>query len=132
MNPHTFIVLASFNGADFLIEQLKSLHEQTEIQWKLLIRDDGSTDGSIEIIRDCVAEDNQIELLENEDGVGCSARANFSSLLAAAYKQGAEYIFCCDQDDVWEPNKLELMLAELKQLEGKDKAPAYFTTIWPS
>lgn len=124
MNPRTFIVLASFNGAGFLIEQLKSLHEQTEIQWKLLIRDDGSTDSSIEIIRDCVAEGNQIELLVNEDGAGCSARANFSSLLTAAYKQGAEYIFCCDQDDVWEPNKLALMLARLKELEGKDKAPS--------
>jgi rhamnosyltransferase len=124
LNPHTFIVLASFNGADFLIEQLESMFEQTEIQWKLLIRDDGSKDNSIEIIQDYLAKDNRIELLAYNEGVSCSARANFSSLLAVAYKQGAEHILCCDQDDVWEPNKLELMLTRLKQLEGKEKAPS--------
>ncbi len=50
---------------------------------------------------------------------------NFSALMKAAFQKGAQYVFCCDQDDVWEPNKLEVMLARLKQLEGtKEKAPS--------
>jgi hypothetical protein len=45
-------------------------------------------------------------------------------LFIAAFKQGAKYVFCCDQDDVWNPSKLEKMLTNLKTLEGGGKAPS--------
>ena len=51
-NSHVVIILASFNGADFLREQLDSLIVQTESKWDLLIRDDGSTDETLQIIRE--------------------------------------------------------------------------------
>lgn len=124
MKPATFIILASFNGSGFLVEQLESLIAQTESQWKLLIRDDCSSDNSLEIINDYLAREDRIVLL-NETGESCgSALSNFSTLLSIALEQGAEYIFCCDQDDVWEPQKLEFMLSKLKELEGEGKAPS--------
>lgn len=124
MKPETFIILAAYNGADFLAGQLDSLIAQTETRWRLLIRDDASTDGTLEIIRAYMSEDERISLLDTGDGESRSALANFSTLLQAAYDQGADYIFCCDQDDAWHPDKLEVMLARLKRLEGDSKAPS--------
>jgi len=124
LNSHVVIILASFEGADFLREQLDSLIAQTEAQWRLLIRDDGSTDATLDIIRDYSQKDERIRLLSDNPGPTSSALGNFTVLLEAAFKLGAEYVFCCDQDDVWEPGKLELVLARLKQLEGTAKAPS--------
>ena len=52
-----------------------------------------------------------------------SALENFSSLLVTAFEQGAGYVFFCDQDDVWDANKLEVMLGHLKWLEGTESEP---------
>jgi len=117
------IVLASFNGADFLHQQLDSLIAQTESSWSLLIRDDGSTDKSREIIQYYSNRDDRIHLLTDDRDTTGSALGNFSILLEAAFESGAAYIFCCDQDDVWEPNKLELVVVRLKQLEGIGRVP---------
>jgi len=124
LESSTLIVLASFNGAHFLHQQLDSLLAQTETQWSLLIRDDGSTDNSLGIIRHYSQEDERIHLLSDDRGSTGSAQGNFSILLEAAYESGAAYIFCCDQDDVWEPKKLELILVRLKQVEGEGNAPS--------
>jgi len=124
MNLPVYIILATFNGAEFLADQLDSLISQTKAQWTLLIRDDGSTDNTLEIIQDHAQKDERIQLLASDGGVSGSALENFSILLDTAYAQGAEYIFCCDQDDVWEPSKLEILLALLKTLEGKSKSPS--------
>ena len=123
MKSAVFIVLACFNGANFLVKQLESLVDQSESNWKLLVRDDGSTDSTKEIAQSYLWKDERVQLLDNTDGVSGSALANFSKLMHTAYEQRAEYIFYCDQDDVWEPNKLEVMLARLKELEGESKAP---------
>lgn len=122
--PHTTIVLASFNGADFLRAQIDSLLAQNEPNWELLICDDDSTDGSQGIIREFAQKDSRIEVLESASAGRGSALENFSNLLGAAYARGADFVFCCDQDDVWEPDKLERMLARLRELEGDAKAPS--------
>ena len=124
MNDSIFVVLASFNGARFLAEQLESLTAQKLTHWTLLIADDGSTDGTAEIIKDYSHIDNRIKTLNQQGSNTKSALSNFSALLTAALEQGAEYVFCCDQDDVWNSNKLDLMLTRLKKLEGENKVPS--------
>ena len=124
MKSNIIIVLASFNGAEFLHGQLDSLIAQTESHWKLLIRDDGSSDNSLEIIRHYAQKDERIRLMSDSQAPTGSALGNFTVLLEAAFRHGAEYIFCCDQDDVWEADKLELVLARLKQLEGEGRKPS--------
>jgi rhamnosyltransferase len=119
-----YIVLATFNGVRFLSGQLDSLIAQTESNWTLLIRDGGSLDQTLDIVQRYCRKDQRINMLENETGLYGSAIENFSTLLNAAYAQGAEYVFCCDQDDVWEKKKLQLTLAQLKQLEGQGQAPS--------
>jgi glycosyltransferase involved in cell wall biosynthesis len=88
-----------------------------------LIRDDCSTDGTFEIVQNRSEKDNRIQLITEESGIAHSVIGNFSKLLDVAQRQGAEYIFFCDQDDIWLPGKLELMLGRLKQLEGESKVP---------
>lgn len=124
MNSQTFIILATFNGADFLAEQLDSLIAQTETRWKLFIRDDCSTDDTPEIIRLYALRDARISILKQSGQNSGSALTNFSTLFDVAYSQGAEYIFCCDQDDVWEPDKLKIMTSSLKKIEGEGRAPS--------
>jgi len=124
VNPRTIIVLATYNGAEFLAEQLDSLVAQTESDWNLLVRDDGSTDGTLEILQEFAGKDGRIQILDNESRLLGSALDNFSILLLEAYEQGAEYVFCCDQDDIWGLEKLGIMLSRLMQLEGKGDAPA--------
>lgn len=123
LKSSVIIVLATFNGADYLHQQLDSLIAQTEKHWSLLVRDDGSTDNTPEIIRHYSEKDERIQLLEGNYGETGSPLGNFTILLRAAFELEATYVFCCDQDDVWEPNKLELVLARMKRLENGSRAP---------
>lgn len=97
------ILLATYNGEKFLKEQLDSILNQTYPHFNLLIRDDGSTDRTLEIIKSY--QDPRIKLIENQTNGGVVH--NFSCLLQASF---APYVLLCDQDDVWNEDKLERML----------------------
>lgn len=116
------IVMATYNGANFLSAQLDSVLAQTETNWTLLVSDDNSTDDTLEILKHYCAIDKRISLLEQSPQCGQSALSNFSALLKVAFQMGANYIFSCDQDDVWEPTKLAQLLRELKLIEGAEKS----------
>lgn len=110
------ILLATYNGARFLSEQLASLERQTHSDWRLLVRDDGSSDGSLDMVREwSKGISRPVEIIE--DGrTGLGASLNFAALLE---QSDAPYFACCDQDDVWLPEKLEVMLASLRQAEQR-------------
>jgi len=123
LNSSIYIILATFNGAEFLAAQIDSLIVQTETRWTLLVRDDGSSDDTVRIIEEYAQKDDRIQMAIHGGAYPCSALGNFSALLATVYEAGAEYVFFCDQDDVWEPQKLERMLVCLAELEGQGLAP---------
>lgn len=110
------ILLATYNGAKFLPEQLESLATQTHSDWRLLVRDDGSSDRSLDIVREWAKGcEHEVEIIE--DGrTGLGASLNFAALLE---RSDAPYFACCDQDDVWLPQKLEVMLAAVQQAEAR-------------
>lgn len=110
------ILLATYNGAQFLAAQIESLLSQTYGNWRLIARDDGSTDGSLGILKDYAGRHpGRIELLEDaEPGLGPCG--NFGRLLAHA---SADYAMFCDQDDVWLPEKTERMIAAIQELEAE-------------
>jgi rhamnosyltransferase len=103
------IVLSTFNGAQFLAEQLESIQNQTFRNWQLLIRDDGSTDQTPEIIQTFAAADQRIKFINETDRENLGVITNFFTLIK--YDQ-ADYYFFSDQDDVWLPDKMATMLAE--------------------
>lgn len=109
------VLLATYNGESFLREQLDSLYNQTYKDWILYIHDDGSQDGTLNIINEYKKKYGNIVLLDFRKG--CGAKDSFLTLL---FSVDAEYYFFCDQDDVWEPNKIEISLVEMKRLEEEN------------
>ncbi|MBB3990613.1 glycosyltransferase family 2 protein [Croceicoccus naphthovorans] len=114
------ILLATYNGAAFLPEQLGSLLSQTHTDWRLLVRDDGSTDGSLQIVKDW-ARDNDVDCRVVDEGTSnIGASASFGKLLEAS---SAPYFAFCDQDDVWLPTKLEKTLNAIQDAEDTTIGP---------
>lgn len=106
MEKEIAILMAVYNGEKYLKEQIESIIGQTYDKWNLYIRDDGSTDCTLEIIRDFSKIDNRISLIDDpQKHLGPSA--SFMKLLQTT--QSDLYMFC-DQDDVWLSTKIEKSL----------------------
>lgn len=96
------IVMSTYNGSDFLTEQLESIINQTYADWSLLIRDDGSSDDTVDIIAKYTKLDARIHRFDDSSENLGPARS-FFRLLGAVESQ---IFMCCDQDDVWLPHKV--------------------------
>lgn len=106
--------MAVYNGEKFLAEQIESILGQDIDGWRLIICDDGSSDGSFEIACNYAEKyPNLITAYKNSVPSG-SACANFIGMLE---KTNAEYVMFSDQDDVWKPRKVRLTFSEMKRLE---------------
>jgi glycosyl transferase family 2 len=108
------IVLSCYNGARFVAEQIESIRRQTYSEWILVVRDDGSCDGTPAIVRELARQDGRIRLLQDARG-NLGPLGSFGVLLEDALEQRAAYVALADQDDVWHADKLaremELLLA---------------------
>lgn len=105
------VLMSTYNGHDYLYEQLKSLAQQTVAKDMIIyIRDDGSTDNTFEIIEKW--KDKLSIVLYKEKNAGPAM--SFWKLLMNPDVQADYYAFC-DQDDVWDGNKIE---SGLKRLHG--------------
>lgn len=100
------ILMATYNGERFIREQIESIQMQSFTDWRLLVSDDCSSDGTLDIVRRFVEIDSRIEICSSNVRYG-SAKANFLSMLHCAE---APYTMLCDQDDVWEKTKIEQFL----------------------
>lgn len=110
------ILMATYNGEKYIDDQINSIINQTYNNWILYIHDDGSTDKTIKIIKSYTEKyPNKILFLEdNMKNLG--ATQNFAWLLKHSK---SDYIFLCDQDDVWLPNKIEHFMNKMLFLETK-------------
>lgn len=111
------IVMASYNGARFIEDQIKSIQNQSVKDWSLFIRDDGSQDGTLDIIKGLANSDHRLTLLQDDCG-NLGVVQNFARLMQAAYEAGADYVALSDQDDIWRANKLELQLEKIGIIEN--------------
>lgn len=109
--PEVTILMSTYNGEKFITNQLYSLFGQTYINWKLLIRDDGSTDKTIDIIRKFAINDIRIELIQDTLG-NLGPGSSFWQLLQFV---DSPYIMFCDQDDIWLERKIEICVNYAKQ-----------------
>lgn len=113
------ILVACYNGENFLKQQLDSLINQTYQDFNIILRDDGSKDSSLKILKQFKADyPDKVTLIEGNPTK--SAKNNFFELMKYAK---SEYIMFCDQDDVWLENKVEITLSKMKDTEnayGKD------------
>ena len=112
------ILMATYNGAKYLAQQMDSILAQSMPDWRLLVRDDGSTDGTVAMLEEYRARDARIQLLQNKDGEH-GAFVNFHELIriAKASDEVYPYYAFSDQDDVWLPSKLERHLERVREQE---------------
>jgi glycosyltransferase involved in cell wall biosynthesis len=105
--PTVHILLATYNGAQFLTEQLESIARQTHSAWTLTISDDGSTDNTLALVAQFAARITQLLTVLQGPRQKSSTR-NFCHLIQNAPTAEASDLYAfCDQDDVWLDNKLE-------------------------
>lgn len=110
------IVLALYNGEKYIKEQLLSILNQTHKPDYVLIADDGSTDNSIEIVRNFISAhhlDSSWYVEKNDRNYGYA-----DNFWYASNKAKTDVIFFCDQDDIWNSDKIEVMLSVLKKTDN--------------
>ena len=104
------IILPTYNGEKFIKEQIESILNQSHKNIRLLISDDCSTDGTIEILKKYKEKDNRIELYVQTKNLGVVKNIEF-----LLQKVTSNYYMLSDQDDYWLPEKVEKSLEKLKQ-----------------
>jgi glycosyltransferase involved in cell wall biosynthesis len=103
--PEVVILMATYNGSEYIREQLDSFVAQTHANWSLIVSDDGSTDGTLEIVCQFAKTVSQsVTIVEGPRG---GFWKNFLSLIDQAGQSQGDFFAFCDQDDIWLPEKLE-------------------------
>ncbi len=111
------ILLATYNGEQYVEEQLVSILENREANCCIFLRDDGSTDETPRIISNIAKTyPGQVSFVNNESYIN-GHLGNFSALAEYALSLDNEYFAFSDQDDVWHSRKLEKMQARMNELE---------------
>jgi glycosyltransferase involved in cell wall biosynthesis len=116
------ILLGTFNGQPYLAEQLDSIAGQTLTDWHVWASDDGSNDQTINILQSYQSAWGG-ERLSIREGLGRGFAANFLSLVCDP-SIDADYYAFSDQDDIWDPKKLEMAILRLQQ------APSSVPTLY--
>ena len=102
------IAMATYNGEKFIREQIDSILAQTISDWELIVCDDVSTDSTIAILEEYAKNDVRIKIYQNMVNLGF--KRNFEKAIDLC--QG-DYIALCDQDDIWYPKHLEILLNQI-------------------
>jgi glycosyltransferase involved in cell wall biosynthesis len=115
MSKKVTILLSTYNGEKYLQAQLDSLYRQTHQNLEIIVRDDKSSDNTVNIL-----SNNELTLLESTQNLG--VQKSFSTLLEYALKDtDASYFMFCDQDDIWHDNKVSICLKKMLQEEEENK-----------
>lgn len=103
------VAMATYNGERFIAEQLDSIFSQTVLPDEIVISDDNSSDNTLKIIESYCNKGIRIILINNSQNQGY--RRNFYKAIKEC---SGDYVFLCDQDDIWEKNKIELMASQMQ------------------
>lgn len=114
MEANIHIVLATYNGARYIRQQLDSVLANGRDDITIEICDDGSTDGTIEIVREYEKKYDFIRVHENRENLGYA-----KNFLEGVKRSRSPYIMLCDQDDIWDRDKIGRTLDAMKRLEKK-------------
>ena len=106
------VLLSSYNGQEYISQQLDSLIRQTLLPDQILVRDDGSSDETVKILKEY---SEKYPFIQYYEGKNKGPAKSFYDLICHCEK--ADYYALCDQDDVWFEDKLE---TAVKMLEKED------------
>jgi glycosyltransferase involved in cell wall biosynthesis len=104
------VCIATYNGENFILEQIMSIINQINSNDEIIISDDNSTDNTLDIVK--ALNDNRIKIHINTGKKGYSS--NFENALRHA---SGDYIFLSDQDDIWKNNKVKVCIEYLKKYD---------------
>ena len=108
------ILMSTYNGEEYVREQLDSILGQSHPDVDILIRDDGSSDDTFVILKEYEERHSNIKAYQGEN---LGVNKSFFELLRNS-DANAAYIGFCDQDDYWLPEKIEKAVGRLRQMEG--------------
>jgi glycosyltransferase involved in cell wall biosynthesis len=108
MKPPISVVLCTYNGAKYIEAQLASILAQTYAVAEIIVVDDVSSDDTMAVVERAAARDSRISLSQNTFNIGFTS--NFESALQMAKH---DYIAISDQDDIWQEQKIEKMMAAI-------------------
>jgi glycosyltransferase involved in cell wall biosynthesis len=114
--PKVIVLLSAFCSATFIAEQLASILAQQGVDLHVVIRDDGSDDGSLDMLQALVRDDPRITLFSGEN---LGVTGSFFALLTAAEACDADYVTFADQDDIWPPDRLAWQCAALADVPSE-------------
>lgn len=114
------VLMSTYNGEKYLREQIDSLLAQKDVDLNILIRDDGSTDGTIDIIKSYPSE--RISFYQ---GKNLGPSGSFMDLVVNAPE--ASYYAYCDQDDVWNEDKL---ITAIRSMEKESEYPVLYMSTY--
>ena len=130
VTPHVRVLLATYNGAQWLDEQLQSLFTQKGARVSVVASDDSSTDGTPALLQAWAGRSELMVLPQAAERFG-RAHRNFLRLIRDTTLGDADYFALSDQDDIWLPGKLARGIECLRSLPAKGYS-SNVTAFWPN
>lgn len=124
LQPKVTIIMSTYQGEQYVVEQLESLFKQTYPSISIIVRDDGSTDGTLKIL-ETYEKQKKITLIRGKN-IGL-VKSFFKALQEA---EPSSYYAYCDQDDVWIPEKIQRAVEALEKEKGQKQPMLYFTEFY--
>ncbi|MDE6296996.1 MAG: glycosyltransferase, partial [Muribaculaceae bacterium] len=123
------VLMSIYNGERFLREQIDSIIAQQDVNFKLIIRDDGSSDSSLSILEKYSQNTDLSDKIHIIKGENIGWKKSFSYLVDFAYKNcsSSQYFAFADQDDIWKPEKLKRAISFLN--EHTDIPALYYSNL---
>ncbi len=115
------VLMSTYNGEEYIREQLDSILNQKGVKIKVLVRDDGSTDSTKEILN----EYKEVGKIKWYTGKNLKPAKSFLDLMKKAEK--GDYYAFADQDDYWEPEKIKTAVKKLEQNASANTPQVYFS-----
>ena len=115
------VLLSTYNGEKYLKEQIESILKQKEVDKKLIVRDDGSSDSTIKILEEISNKNKKIIFYK---GKNIGPARSFMELLKKS--EEADYYSFADQDDIWEENKI---ISAINKLNNINEPELYLSAL---
>lgn len=126
--PSIAVLMATYNGREWLSEQVGSILHQVGVDLTLFVSDDHSTDGTFELLNSFAKTDSRISLLPQVTRMG-SAGKNFYRLICDVDISGFDYVSFVDQDDIWNLDKLSSHVGLIKR-NGAEAISSNVLAFW--
>jgi rhamnosyltransferase len=128
-NPSVAVLMATYNGKQWLSQQVGSILQQVGVDLTLFVSDDHSTDGTLEYLNELAQSDSRVVVLPKRVRMG-SAGKNFYRLVCDLDISGFDYVAFADQDDLWNPDKLSRHVSLIKA-ENAECVSSNVMAFWP-